>query len=139
MARLDGSMKEFAEAPRDVVLVDNAGKPLLAGDHDRRFFEGPWVFKRGKLYYFTYSTGNTHYLAYGTSENPYGPFTYRGRILEPVQGWTTHHSITKVGEKWYLFFHDTKISGKTHLRNVKVTELKFNSDGTIQTLDPAKL
>jgi len=26
------------------------------------------------------------------------------------------------------------LSGKTHLRNVKVTELKYNDDGTIQTI-----
>jgi hypothetical protein len=139
VARLDSTMKQFAEAPRDVVVLDEAGKPLLAGDMDRRYFEGPWVFKRGELYYFTYSTGNTHYLVYAVSKNPYGPFTYGGRILEPVEGWTTHHSITQIDGKWYLFYHDTKISGKTHLRNVKVTELKFNADGSIQTIDPSKL
>ena len=26
--------------------------------------------------------------------------------------------------------------GKTHLRNVKVTELEYNADGTIRTIDP---
>jgi hypothetical protein len=28
------------------------------------------------------------------------------------------------------------LSGKNHLRNVKVTELKFDPDGTIPTVDP---
>jgi hypothetical protein len=96
------------------------------------------VFKRDGKYYFTYSTGDTHYLVYATGDTPYGPFTYQGRIMEPVQGWTTHHSITQIGDKWYLFYHDTQISGKTHLRNVKVTELTFNEDGSIQTLQPVK-
>lgn len=136
IAKLRGDMLEFAEAPRDVVVVDEAGKPLLGGDNSRRFFEGPWVFKRKGLYYFTYSTGDTHFLAYGTSKNPYGPFTYRGRIMEPVEGWTTHHSVVQKDGKWYLFYHDIQLSGKTHLRNVKVTELTFNADGTIQTIQP---
>jgi len=38
--------------------------------------------------------------------------------------------------KWWLFYADTQLSNKNHLRNVKVTELKFNPDGTIPTIDP---
>ena len=138
VARLNGDMVEFAEAPRDVVILDEKGQPLKAGDNARRFFEGSWVFKRGDTYYFTYSTGDTHFLVYATGKSPYGPFTYRGKILEPVQGWTTHHSIVEQGGKWYLFYHDTQLSGKTHLRNVKVTELAFNADGSIVTIKPIK-
>lgn len=41
IARLRGDMLEFEEAPRDVVILEPAGKPLLGGDHNRRFFEGP--------------------------------------------------------------------------------------------------
>jgi beta-xylosidase len=137
IARLRGDMLEFEEAPRDVVILDPAGMPLLGGDNNRRFFEGPWVFQRNGLYYFTYSTGDTHFLAYATGASPYGPFTYRGKIMEPVEGWTTHHSVVEKGSKWYLFYHDIQLSGKTHLRNVKVTEMRFNADGTIQTIQPS--
>jgi len=56
--------------------------------------------------------------------------------LKPVEGWTNHHSIVEINGKWYLFYHDTQLSGKTHLRNVKVTELKYNDDETIQTITP---
>ncbi|MFC4291376.1 glycoside hydrolase family 43 protein [Sphingorhabdus arenilitoris] len=136
IARLRGDMLEFDEAPRDILITDEAGKPLLGGDLDRRFFEGAWVFKRDGLYYFTYSTGETHYLVYATGTSPYGPFTYRGTILEPVEGWTTHHSITQHDGQWYLFYHDTQLSGKTHLRNVKVAPLEFDENGQIRTLDP---
>jgi hypothetical protein len=136
IARLRDDMLEFAEAPRPLSIVDAAGKPLLAGDHDRRFFEAAWMHKQGGTYYLSYSTGDTHYIAYATSTSPYGPFTYRGRILEPVQGWTTHHSIVEVGGRWYLFYHDTQISNRTHLRNMKVTELVHEADGSIRTIDP---
>lgn len=138
VAKLAGDMLEFSEAPRDVVILDEKGQPLKGGDTERRFFEGSWVFKKDGQYYFTYSTGDTHFLVYATGTSPYGPFTYRGKIMEPVQGWTTHHSIVQQGGKWYLFYHDTQLSGKTHLRNVKVTELTFNPDGTIQTIKPMK-
>ncbi|MDZ5648688.1 hypothetical protein [Nitrospirillum sp. BR 11828] len=94
------------------------------------------MYKRGGTYYFTYSTGDTHFLAYATGDNPYGPFKYRGHFLLPVQGWTTHHSIVDWGGKTWLFYADNQLSGKNHLRNVKVTEMHFNADGTIQPIDP---
>ena len=118
-------------------ILDENGQPLLAEDEDRRYFEGPWMHKYNGLYYLSYSTGTTHYLVYATSENPDGPFTYRGRIMEPVIGWTTHHSIVEYKGKWYLFYHDCELSnGINHRRCVKYTELKYNEDGTIQTIKP---
>jgi beta-xylosidase len=136
IAKLRGDMLEFAETPREAMIVDEAGKPLRAGDHDRRFFEASWMHKHNGLYYLSYSTGDTHYIAYATSRSPYGPFTYRGHVLNPVQGWTTHHSIVEVGGRWYLFYHDTQLSNRTHLRNMKVTELVHEADGSIRTIDP---
>jgi glycosyl hydrolase family 43 len=138
MARLNADMKSFAEPVKEIKLVDKDGKLFGEKDNDKRFFEASWVFKYKGKYYFTYSTGDTHFLCYATGDNPYGPFTYQGVLLNPVEGWTNHHSIVQVGDKWYLFYHDTQLSGKTHLRNVKVTELKFNEDGSIQTLTAQK-
>jgi hypothetical protein len=136
VVRMNPDMKSFAETPRDAQIVDKTGKPILGGDHERRFFEASWMFKRGGKYYYTYSTGDTHFLNYATGTNPYGPFTYQGHILKPVQGWTTHHSIIEQGGKWWLFYADTQMSNKNHLRNVKATELKFAPDGSIPTIDP---
>jgi hypothetical protein len=136
VARLSDDMRGFAETPRDVVVLDEAGKPLTAGDNGRRFFEASWVHKYRDTYYFSYSTGDTHFIVYATGTSPYGPFTYRGRILEPVLGWTNHHSIVEYKGKWYLFYHDSQLSdGQTHLRNIKVTELVYRDDGTIVPVD----
>jgi hypothetical protein len=132
-------MLSFAEPPKDVVIQDEKGQPLLSGDHARRFFEAPWMHKVGDTYYLSYSTGDTHFIVYATGKSPYGPFTYRGKVLEPVLGWTNHHSILPFKGKWYLFYHDSQLSGgKTHLRNVKVTELKYAPDGSIVTIDAYK-
>ena len=137
MARLDSSMKQFAEAPREVQIVDENGSPLLADDHDRRYFEGPWVHKYQGKYYLSYSTGNTHLLCYAIGDNPYGPFVYQGVLLTPVVGWTTHHSICQFRDRWYLFYHDSILSGGvTHLRSVKMTELHYDAQGRIVTIDP---
>lgn len=138
VAKLSNDMLQFAEPVKDIQILDKEGKPLLTKDHDRRFFEAAWMHKYNGKYYFTYSTGDTHFLAYAIGDNPYGPFTYQGTFMNPVQGWTTHHSIVEVKGKWYLFYHDTELSGKTHLRNVKVTPLTHNADGSIALIEPMK-
>jgi beta-xylosidase len=135
VARLGDDMTSFAEPPRDVVIQDENGKPLKAGDNGRRFFEASWMHKYNGTYYFSYSTGDTHFIMYATGRSPYGPFTIKGKVLEPVLGWTNHHSIVDFRNKWYLFYHDAQISGgQTHLRNVKMTELKYRPDGSIETV-----
>jgi hypothetical protein len=137
VVKLGADMKSFAEPVKDVLIVDENGKALLGGDHDRRFFEGAWMHKFNGKYYFSYSTGDTHLLAYAIGDKPEGPFTYQGVFLKPVVGWTTHHSIVEYKGKWLLFYHDTQVSGgKTYLRNVKVTELKHDADGKIVPIDP---
>jgi hypothetical protein len=136
VARLAPDMKEFSGPVKDVVIVDSLGKPLKANDTKRRFFEGGWLHKYHGKYYFSYSTGDTHLLVYAEGTSPAGPFTYKGVIMTPVQGWTTHHSIIESKGKWYIFYHDTQLSGKTWLRNVKVTELKRRADGSIIPIEP---
>ena len=137
VAELSDDMLSFKSAPQEISIVDGDGKPLTAGDEDRRYFEGPWVHKYNGYYYLSYSTGSTHKLVYAISKNPMGPYVYQGVILTPVIGWTTHHSIVQFKDKWYLFYHDSSLSGGIdNKRSVKFTELKYNPDGTIQTIDP---
>ena len=136
MARLSDNMLTFAEPVKEVQILGQDGKPFLSGDNKHRFFEGGWMHKYNDKYYFSYSTGDTHLLVYATGDSPYGPFTYQGVLMNPVEGWTTHHSIVEVKGKWYIFYHDTELSGKTWLRNVKVTELKRRADGSIIPIEP---
>ena len=136
IARLKPDMSGFAEAPRDLVIYTPDGQPVLAGDHERRFFEGAWLFKRGEIYYFAYSTGDTHLIAYATARSLEGPFIYQGTILTPVVGWTTHCAITEIAGKWYLFHHDSVPSGgRTSLRSLKVCPLEFAADGSIRPIE----
>lgn len=136
IVRLSDDMLAFDEEPVDIIITDEDGRPLTAGDTERRFFEASWMHKYNGKYYFSYSTGDTHLLCYAIGDNPYGPFTYKGVILTPVTGWTTHHSIVEFKGKWYLFHHDSVPSGgRTWLRSLKVVELEYNEDGTIRTVE----
>jgi hypothetical protein len=137
VARLRADMTQCAEPPREVVILDEDGRPLCAGDHDRRYFEGPWMHRYRGRYYLSYSTGNTHCICYAVGDNPYGPFTWQGVVLTPVLGWTSHHSIVEFGGRWWLYYHDAVLSGGvTHLRSIKVTELHHDAQGRIATVHP---
>ena len=137
MARLSEDMTEFAEDVRDIIITDEHGQALLAADNQRRFFEASWLHKYRGKYYFSYSTGDTHLICYAIGDNPYGPFTYKGVVLQPVIGWTNHHSIMEFENRWWLFYHDSSLSGGvTHLRSIKVTELFHDENGLISTVSP---
>ena len=134
VARMTDDVLQFAEEPRPVVILGKDGKPLKAKD-PHRFFEASWMHKLNGKYYFSYSTGDTHFLCYAVGDNPYGPFTYQGVILEPVVGWTTHHSIVEYKGKWYLFHHDCVPSNDTTwLRSLKVMPLEMDEEGHIKTM-----
>ena len=137
VAKMKDDLLEFDETPKALEILDKNGNLLLSGDNDRRFFEAAWLHKHNGKYYFSYSTGDTHFICYAIGDSPYGPFTYTGRILNPVVGWTSHHSVCEIEGKTYLFYHDSSLSkGVTHLRSVKLAEIVYRDDGSIVTLDP---
>ncbi|MBU2876580.1 glycoside hydrolase family 43 protein [Aliiglaciecola lipolytica] len=137
VAMLSNDMLSIEGQLQDVVLLNKDGSPLKAGDNQKRFFEAAWVHKYQGKYYFSYSTGDTHKIAYAVGDNPMGPFVYQGVVLNPVVGWTNHHSIVEYAGQWYLFYHDSKLSkGQTHLRSVKMTKLTHLADGSIETIEP---
>jgi len=136
VGKLSTDMLSFDGPVGEISVVDEAGQPLLASDHERRYFEGVWVHKYNGVYYLSYSTGNTHFIVYATSDSPTGPFVYRGRILDPVSGWTTQHSIVEFQGQWYCFYHDASLSGGIdNKRNINVAELSYNKDGSIKKIN----
>jgi hypothetical protein len=135
VARLSDDLLGLAEPARELVVLDEAGAPLTQGD-PRRFFEASWMFTAGGTYYFLYSTGETHRLAYATGTSPYGPFTYRGTVLDPVRGWTTHGSVVEWDGAWYLLYHSAARSGRDNLRDVRMVRLDLGPDGSITTVTP---
>lgn len=137
VAKLTDDLLQFSEKPIEIMIMDEEGNPVLAGENNRRFFEGPWMHKHNGKYYFSYSTGDTHLICYAMGDNPYGPFTYQGVILNPVIGWTTHHSICEFEGKTYLFYHDSSLSeGVTHLRCIKMVEIHYDKNDKIIAVDP---
>ena len=105
------------------------------------FKEGPFAFKRNGRYYLTYPwvRKDTEALAYAMSDNPLGPFEYKGIIMKesPTGCWTNHHSLVEYKGEWYLFYHHNDYSPHFDKnRSARIDRVFFNEDGTIQEVVP---
>ena len=103
--------------------------------------EGPFVFEREGIYYMTYPhvANKTERLEYATGNNPLGPFTHQGVIMdESASGtWTNHHSIVKFQDQWFLFYHDNDFSPDFDKnRSIRADSLFFTKEGLIEKVIP---
>ena len=120
---------------------------LLEGVEE--FFEAIWMHKYNGVYYLSYSDGPFHghepRISYCTADNPLGPFTYRGVVLDPVNSGTNHHSIVEYGGQWWLFYHTSDLSlyndSTDHpgvRRSLAADPLYYQPDGSIQKVVPTQ-
>ena len=128
-AKLQDNMMELASQPQRL-----EGMPTGGG-----LMEGPFVFKHNGKYYLTFpwvrEKDGTEALVYCMSDNPLGPFEYKGVIMDEHESgcWTNHHSIVQYEGQWYLFYHHNDYSPKFDKnRSARIDSLFFNPDGTIQ-------
>jgi arabinoxylan arabinofuranohydrolase len=107
------------------------------------FEEGPWLHKRGKLYYLTYasldrSKHRDEKVSYATAPTIRGPWTYRGELTGSGKySFTIHPGIVEFQKRWYLFLHNATLAigdlnGAIGRRAVTVEYLRYNPDGTMR-------
>ena len=124
---------------------------LLEGTND--FFEAIWMHKYKGKYYLSY-VGTTGEIKYCMSDNPLGPFEYKGVILPKMNSGTNHHSIAEFNGQWYMFYHNSDLYFQNHpeaerkfgwghkgsvhpfRRSICVDRLYYNNDGTIREVIP---
>ena len=123
-------------------MLELAGEPqTLQNLPEKGLKEGPYVFERNGIYYMTYPhvENKTERLEYATSNNPLGPFTFKGVIMdESASGcWTNHHSVLSLNNQWYLFYHDKDLSPNFDKnRSIRADSLFFEKDGSIRKVIP---
>ncbi|MGD0767441.1 MAG: family 43 glycosylhydrolase [Tepidisphaeraceae bacterium] len=145
VVKLNPSMTGLAGEIQDVVFLDSHGAPIELAQPGQNpvlpqgYGEGPFVFKRGGKYYFVYSNGwaPTSTQVYAMADNPMGPFTYAGKVMEHAASVTQHGSVVQFRGKWYVFYHTSELSnGNSFRRSVCVDELTFGEDGKINVVTP---
>ncbi|AEI51790.1 glycoside hydrolase family 43 protein [Runella slithyformis] len=106
------------------------------------YVEGPFMFKKGRKYYFMWSeggwTGPNYSVAYAMADSPFGPFKRVGKILQQdpkVATGAGHHSVIHhaADDAWYIVYHRRPL-GETD-GNARVTcmdQLFFDENGFIK-------
>ncbi len=108
-----------------------------------RYVEGPWLHKRGDIYYLTYASmgKGREAIAYATAPSMEGPWTPQGELTGMAENsFTIHPGIIEFKGKWYLFYHNAVLTidghpGAIGRRSVCVDELFYNPDGTMKFVE----
>ena len=122
-------------------------KGLVPNTQLKDFFEGPFVFKKDGVYYFTYSSGSCHddtyRVQYATSTvSPIGPYEYKGCILKSNEDGTVHgpghHSILVDGNDYYIVYHRHNNPHSVHgfNRQLCIDKIEFDQNGDILPITP---
>jgi len=121
--------------------------------------EASYIHKYKGKYYLSYSTADLR-IAYGMSNNPMGPYEYKGIFMgnPSINGQNinannnNHHGIAEFKGHWYVAYHDRRIANgydglekipaddgqanpvPAYHRSVSVDEFFYNNDGTMKEL-----
>jgi xylan 1,4-beta-xylosidase len=112
--------------------------------HVPNYTEGPWLHKRGNMYYLTYAAfahqGLSEKVCYATAAKITGPWTYRGILTDQAKNsYTIHPGIVEYHGQWYFFYHNATLTlngekGALGRRCVCAEYMYYNPDGTIQPI-----
>jgi beta-xylosidase len=134
-------------------VVCRLGQDMISLEGDIReitpadYVEGPFMFKRHGVYYFTWSEGgwgdSSYSVAYAKSDNPFGPFERVGTILKSdpkIGNGAGHHSVLELprrngqddSERWLICYHRRPIHETSrHSRVTCIDNLHFDENGDI--------
>jgi arabinoxylan arabinofuranohydrolase len=146
LARLNPNMVQLEEQPRKLAVQQKDACGNL------EYFESPMLFKRGSKWYLTYvaykdAKGATcdrkgSYVEYAIADSMFGPFDAPARhLIYPSAGGqeSVQQGICQYREHSYLAYHlpyDNIAPYNDHHRQVAVTPLTINPDGSLQPVNP---
>ena len=142
--------------------IAKLGADMISLDGEPIAFDIPYLFedsginKIGDTYYYSYCTnwnvdeeGTKKYgftnanIAYMTSKNPMGPFTYQGVVLLNPGSYygcygNNHHCMFEFNGEWYIAYHTQILEQMLGIsggyRSTSITKITVNEDGTIATV-----
>lgn len=125
-------------------LVPYENGDLVKEITPKGYVEGPTMFVRKGKYYLMWSEGGwtngTYKVAYGVSDNVFGPFEKKSTILvadEAVATGAGHHSVINIPntDDWYIVYHRRPIPNLDRDHRITcIDRMYFNEDDTIKDI-----
>jgi len=133
MAKMQTNMRE---------LDLSSLKDSIITEREHYFHEGAFLTKREGIYYLVYAdisrADMPTCLGYATSTSPFGPYRYRGVIIDNDRcnpgNWNNHGSIVEMNHQWYVFYHRST-HGCDKMRKACVEPITFLEDGSIPEVE----
>ncbi|MBO9619842.1 MAG: family 43 glycosylhydrolase [Niabella sp.] len=133
-----------AKLNKDLTAIEGPVHDSLLTYEAHAFNEGSSLRKRNGIYYYVYASHKRHgesncaTLCYATSNNPFGPYQYRGVIID---NWgsgrnlvNNHGCIQEINGQWYVFYH-RPTHGSATMRKACMEPIRFNADGSINEVE----
>ena len=135
---------KIVKLKRDMIHMDGpiqniaiSGFPV--DDPRKKYGEAPFLSTHNGVYYFSFSTGWPGQIVYTTANDPMGPYTYRGVVLDYLSISTNHQAIVDFKGKSYIFYHDKlQPGGGDFKRSITLSPIKYRPDGRIVEVQMAK-
>ncbi len=134
---------KVAKMKPNLLEIDSASiHDNVVTENDHFFHEGGYMIKRNGIYYFIYAdisrAGRPTCIGYSTGKSPFGPFTYRGVIIDndycDPGNWNNHGSVAEFKGQWYVFYHRSSHNSYT-MRRTCVEPVFFGPDGSIKEVE----
>jgi len=133
VAKLKPNMKEI-----DPATI----KSDIITEKQHFFHEGVYMVKRNGIYYLVYTDisrgGIPSCIGYSTARSPYGPFKYRGVIIDNSHcdpgNWNDHGSLVEFKKRWYVVYHRATHNSYS-MRRTCLEPIHFNADGSINEVE----
>ncbi|MEY8515514.1 family 43 glycosylhydrolase [Lachnospiraceae bacterium 29-84] len=138
-----------AKLGEDMISIDGEAKLIDAPC----MFEDSGIFKYNGKYYYNYCTnfigphgdGGPGYgtICYMESDDPMGPFTYKGEIFQNPANWfgvggNNHHATFVFEGQSYFIYHAQTVSKALGIekgyRSTHIDKISFRSDGSIKPI-----
>lgn len=162
-----GGVPQGKTADPGTARVVKLGADMISLDGDPQPISVPFLFedsginKINDTYYYSYCTNwdvekmpqeaapygiHNAEIAYMTSKNPMGPFTFGGVVLKnPGQYYgcygNNHHCMFQFNGEWYITYHTQILEAPMGIsggyRCTGITKINVNEDGTIEKVETA--
>ncbi len=145
-AVIDDDMLTVSQEPQRI--VPGQFQALGSGFEGHAFYEASAIKKINGLYYFIYSSQESHELCYATSQYPDREFRFRGIIHSNADvGYNgrkdagrvnfsanNHGNLECINGQWYIFYH-RHTHNSTYSRQACAELVTIEADGTIRQVE----